>query len=407
MTGAVEQRLKGLLGPEGLERDPRGLPRAVPESDDALALVCQAALDEGWRFRLEGRGSWLSPDAPADFALSTRGLTRIVRVSPADLVATVEAGVTLEAIRAELARHRLWLALDPPGRPDRTIGSVAATGSAGPLRHGFGPVRDHVLGCTVCTGDGRLVAAGGRVVKNVAGYDLTKLHLGGFGGFGVITELHLRLRAEPAADVTLTARGGRHELVTAGQRVVEAQIATVTLELLSPALVALPDWTLAARIAGTPEGVQAEASRLARESGLHWERLPPERASTFWTLVSRAPLEGPVAIRLGGLLDGLDELVDLVIGALGEGLVSAGAGTGAIRWAGEARADALHTLRHQAAEREVPVTLERGPWQLRRAVGHFGAYREGVGVLIERLRETFDPRRVIAVALEGEVGGGR
>ena len=117
---------------------------------------------------------------------------------PADLVATVQAGVTLDALRAELDQHQLWLALDPPGRPDRTIGSVVATGTSGPLRQGFGPIRDHVLGSTVATGDGRLVEAGGRVVKNVAGYDLTKLHVGGFGGFGVVTEVHLRLRARPA-----------------------------------------------------------------------------------------------------------------------------------------------------------------------------------------------------------------
>jgi FAD/FMN-containing dehydrogenase len=319
----------------------------------------------------------------------------------------VEAGATLEAIHTELARDHLWLALDPPGRPDRSIGSVAATGTAGPLRHGFGPVRDHVLGCTVCTGDGRLVAAGGRVVKNVAGYDLTKLHLGGFGGFGVITELHLRLRAEPAADVTFVARGGRHELVTGGLLVMHAQVALVALELASPRLAGAPDWMLAARVTGTPEGVAAEAARLIGESGLGWERLAPEHAAAFWSAVAGGPLEVPASVRLGGLLDGLDDLIDLVQAELGEGLVTAGVGTGALRWAGEAEVSGLQRLRRQAAEREVPVTLERGPWPLRRAVGHFGAYREGVGVLVERLRETFDPGRVIAVTLEGEVGSGR
>jgi len=407
MTHPVERRLIGLLGSEGIERDPRGLPRAIPASADALAMVCQLAHDEGWRFRLEGRGGWLAPDAPADFALSTRGLTRIVSVSPADLVATVEAGATLDGIRAQLAHHRLWLALDPPGRPDRSIGSVAATGTTGPLRHGFGPVRDHVLGCTVCTGEGRLVGSGGRVVKNVAGYDLSKLHLGGFGGFGVITELHLRLRAEPAVDVTLMARGGRHELVTAGLLIAQARIAAVALELLGPGLAAAPEWTLLARVTGTPEGVEAETRRLAGESGVAWERLASDKAATLWSLVARAPLEGLVVIRLGGLLDGLDDLIDLVMAELGPGLISAGVGTGALRWAGDATAEALHTLRRLAAEREVPVTLERGPWQLRRAVGHFGAYREGVSVLVERLRESFDPGRVIAVTLEGEVGSGR
>ena len=401
MSEAVFARLRTLLGPEGVERDPRGLPRAVPESDDALALVCQAAQQEGWRLRLEGRGSWLAPDAPADFALSTRGIDRMVRVSPDDLIATVQAGMQLDVLRSALQAHRLWLALDPPGRPDRTIGSVVATGTAGPLRQGYGPVRDHVLGCTVATADGRLVDAGGRVVKNVAGYDLTKLHVGGFGGFGVITELHLRLRAQPAADLTLVVRGGRHALSGAGHRAVLAQIGLASLELLSPALAALPEWTLAARIVGTADGVETEATRLQAESGLEWERLSPERALAFWSLVARAPLGGTVSIRLGALLDGIDDVTDLVAELLDDGLVSAGLGSGMIRWAGDASTDALRALRRRAAEREVPVTLERAPWATRRVVGHFGAYREGVGQLVGRLRESFDPKGLIAVALEG------
>ena len=118
--------------------------------------------------------------------------------------------------------------------------------------------------------------------------------------------------------------------------------------------------------------------------------------------MARAPLGGSIAIRVGALLDGLPDITDLVIEHLGEGLLSAGLGTGALRWAGDAEVDALRALRHRAAEREAPVTLERAPWPIRRAVGHFGAYREGVGMMVDRLRSTFDPKGVIAVALEGE-----
>jgi FAD/FMN-containing dehydrogenase len=400
VSNALFDRLRLLLGPEGVERDPRGLARAVPESDDALALVCQAAQDEGWRFRLEGRGSWLPPDAPADFALSTRGLDRLVSLSPEDLVATVQAGMTMEALRAELASRRLWLALDPPGRPDRTIGSVVATGTAGPLRQGYGPVRDHVLGLTVATGDGRLVTAGGRVVKNVAGYDLTKLHVGGFGAFGAITELHLRLRAEPEANLTLLASGGRHALVDAGRQLVEARVDAAAMQLLAPAWAALPEWSLAVRLIGAEAGVRAEAERVRVATGLAWTPLSPDRDAAFWSLVARAPLGGTAVLRLGALLDGIDDAIDLLVTLLSDGLVSAGLGNGSLRWAGDATADAIRQLRHAAATREIPLTLERAPWTLRRAVGHFGAYHEGVGQLVGRLRETFDPKKSILVALE-------
>ncbi|MEP6574112.1 MAG: FAD-binding oxidoreductase, partial [Gemmatimonadota bacterium] len=178
MNEAIAERLRAQLGPAAVERDPAGLPRAIPESEEAVALVCRTAQEEGWRIRVEGRATWLPPDAPADLALSTRGLDRILSVSPADLVATVQAGVPLDALRRQLADQGMWLGLDPPGRPERTIGSVIATGTSGPLRQGYGPVRDHVLGCAVVTGDGRVIRAGGRVVKNVAGYDLTKLQVG-------------------------------------------------------------------------------------------------------------------------------------------------------------------------------------------------------------------------------------
>ena len=156
----------------------------------------------------------------------------------------------------------MWLAVDPPGRPERSIGSVIATATAGPLRHGFGPVRDHVLGCTVATGDGRLVNAGGRVVKNVAGYDLTKLQVGGFGGFGIIADVHLRLRALPRADVTLLARGARDALTSAARELMSAHLLPSALELLSPALAAEAEWVLAARFVGTDAAVQADVRRL-------------------------------------------------------------------------------------------------------------------------------------------------
>src|SRR6185295_20341640 len=105
---------------------------------------------------------------------------------------------------------------------------------------------------------GRLVSAGGRVVKNVAGYDLTKLHVGGFGGFGAIAELHLRLRARPEADFTCIARGGRDALVAAGRAAREARSGAVALELFSPALAAEAEWVLAARFMGLAPAVEAE-----------------------------------------------------------------------------------------------------------------------------------------------------
>ena len=401
MTDVIFARLRALLGTSGVERDADGLPRATPDTSDALSLVCRLAHEEGWKIRVEGHASWLAPDAPADLAVSTRALDQVVSVSPADLVATVQSGTPMESLRRRLADEGMWLALDPPGRPERSLGSVVASATAGPLRHGFGPVRDHILGCTVATGDGRLVKAGGRVVKNVAGYDLTKLQVGGFGGFGIIAELHLRLRALPRADVTLLARGPRDTLSSAARDMVEAQFLPGALELLSPALGADADWVLAARFVGTDAAVQSDVRRLGSVAELPWTPLPADRTAAFWGLVARGSLGGPITLRLGVLGSGVDDTIDILAHDLDEGLVSAGPGIGTIRWTGDAAVDRLRAVRRATAAREIPMTLERAPWPVRRALGHFGAYREGVGQLVGRLRDSFDPGQCLSVALEG------
>ena len=394
-------RLRALLGPAAVDRDPDNVPRVTPDSTDALALVCRLACDEGWKIRTEGLTSWLAPDAPADLAVSTRGLDEVVSVSPADLVATIQAGATMDEIRRRLAEQGMWLAVDPPGRPDRTLGSIIATGTSGPLRHGFGPVRDHVLGCTVVTGDGRIVKPGSRVVKNVAGYDLTKLHVGSFGGFGIVTEAHLRLRALPRADVTVISRGSRDALTAAARDLLEAGIGPAALELLSPALAAESEWVLAARFLGIDPAVQADVRRLPSDTETVWEQLPADRTAGFWALLARGALSGPVTFRLGVLPDGLDDALDLLAHDLDADMVAAGAASGSLRWTGEAPVERLRAVRRATAAREIPMTLERAPWSVRRALGHFGAYREGLGRLVDRLRDTFDPKQALSVALEG------
>jgi FAD/FMN-containing dehydrogenase len=102
-----------------------------------MARLFALAHARNWRARIEGQGTWLSSDAPADFAVSTRGLDRVVSVSPADLVATVDAGVAMGTLRRRLADDGMWLAIDPPGRPSGASGRSSPP-AGGPLRQGFG-----------------------------------------------------------------------------------------------------------------------------------------------------------------------------------------------------------------------------------------------------------------------------
>jgi len=403
-SGKAVDRLLAALGPEAVQLDTSGIPKASPATEEGVRLACQVASEAGWRIRVEGAGTWLPTDAPADFIISLHHLDEIVSVSSADQVASVCAGARFDDVKRRLAEDGMWLAIDPPGKPERTIGSIIATATAGPIRTRFGLIRDHVLGCSVVTADGRLVTAGGQVVKNVAGFDLTKLQVGGFGGFGIITTVHLRLRALPRADATVIARGSRDTLTAAGRSILAAGIEVAALELLSPTVAAEPEWVLAARVMGSEALVQSEVPRLSAASNLTWDRLSGERGGALWRLVATATEAAPVSFRLGVLVDGLDETIDTVTHDLDDGLITAGAATGGLRWTGIASVEQLRTVRHSMAQREIPLTLERAPWPIREPVGHFGAYREGVGHLVSRLRNTFDPNRRLSVALEREDG---
>ena len=397
-------KVRALLGRDAVLEGPDAVevPRVAPPTPDAVALLLGTAHEEGWRVRVEGTGSWLPPDAPADLTLTTRRLDRVTAVEPQDLVATAEAGIGWDALRQQLADRGAWLALDPPGVAGRSLGSVVATGTAGPLRAGFGPVRDHLLGVTFVTGDGRIIQGGGRVMKNVAGYDLTRLQAGAFGAFGVIVLVHLRLRALPRADETLVLEGPAEELLAAADEIRAAELAPAALELLSPALARRERWVLAARLVGSPAAVAAEAGDLRRVAGGRFAPLRAEEAHAFWSRAGEAFALRPVTFRTGGLPEGGEALLDLVRHQLSDEWVSAAPGVGSIRWAGEATVDRLRRLRRTLAGQEVPLTLERAPWVVRNAVGHFGAYREGVGPLVAGLRHTFDPKGTLVTAVEGD-----
>lgn len=175
---------------------------------DAVSAIRERIAEasrEGTALRITGQGTWLDAGRPVSGSdiLSTRELSGITEYVPGDLTLTARAGTTLEEIRAATAAHGQWLALDPYGSNDGSIGATIATGSAGPLQTSFGRARDLVLGLQFVTGAGLIARGGGRVVKNVAGFDLVRLLTGSWGTLGVITEVAMRLHARPEVDESL------------------------------------------------------------------------------------------------------------------------------------------------------------------------------------------------------------
>jgi glycolate oxidase FAD binding subunit len=180
---------------------------AVPDDVDGVARVLGVAGSAGKAVSPRGGGTQTAlgnrPER-LDLVVDTSRLDRITH-NPGDLTATVQAGVTLSELRARLAERGQFLAIDAP-LPDRaTVGGTLATGISGPARWQYGSPRDTVIGMTVVQPDGRITHAGGRVVKNVSGYDMARLHVGGLGTLGVIAEASFKLTPLPARQATVLA----------------------------------------------------------------------------------------------------------------------------------------------------------------------------------------------------------
>jgi glycolate oxidase FAD binding subunit len=178
---------------------------AAPADAAELAALLARANASGLAVVPRGGGTklaWGDPPKSADLVLSTLRLGEIVEHAAGDLTVTVQAGCTIDRLQRVLAEHRQRLALDPIHPRRATVGGVLATGDTGSLRGTFGPPRDQVIGITAALPDGSLARSGGRVVKNVAGYDLPKLFTGSLGTLGVITEATFRLHPLPHESLT-------------------------------------------------------------------------------------------------------------------------------------------------------------------------------------------------------------
>ncbi len=177
----------------------------APDSAEQVAEVLKCAAACGLGVIPVRNGTKLgigNPPRRYDLALSLKSLNRVWHYEPADLTVTVEPGMKLGDFQHFLARDGLWLPLDPRGGAQASIGGTLAANAAGPLRARYGAPRDMVLGMKIATADGKIIKAGGRVVKNVAGYDLGKLLIGSFGTLGVIVEASFKLYPRPGARAT-------------------------------------------------------------------------------------------------------------------------------------------------------------------------------------------------------------
>jgi glycolate oxidase FAD binding subunit len=284
----VLDKLRSLVGPEhvlaGVDCSPYVLegrtPDAVvfPGSKEEIGAILGLAGEEGIPVLPWGGGTAVgigAPPARVGIVLGTKRLDRVLEHEPGDLTATAEAGVTLGALQAHLGRRGQWLSLDPADRDVATVGGILASNASGPRRHLYGTCRDLLIGVTVVSADGTVVRGGGKVVKNVAGYDLPKLFIGSFGTLGVLVEATFRLRPRPDADRLAVVRFERlAESGAAARAIMASDLIPSALELVdagaSRALGLGEGSALFFGVDGIPEQVEwqcAELERLVRPLG--------------------------------------------------------------------------------------------------------------------------------------------
>jgi len=262
--------------------------------------------------------TWVRNSSATNLVISTCRLNRIIEHEPSDLIAVAESGVSLMAFNQELSQNGQWLPLDPPDNGRATLGGVVATGLGGAQQFAYGRPRGSVIGMKVVLADGSLIKAGGRVVKNVAGYDLCKLFTGSYGTLGVITQLNFKLRPRPIREQTLVAVGRESDLISHAQGILNSRLFPVGLELLSSALaqligIALKDNSsvLLVRFAGNEKGVRYQTAQALAELSKNQPEIE-EHDVGLWASLAAMPLTemSDLSWRASVLPDRVNKLID-------------------------------------------------------------------------------------------------
>jgi glycolate oxidase FAD binding subunit len=300
------------------------------------------------------------PPARAGLVLGLTRLRAIVEHEPGDLTVTAQAGLTLSELQTALRARGQWLSLDPPDAERATLGGVLAANASGPRRHLYGTARDVLIGVTVVTADGSIVRGGGRVVKNVAGYDLPKLFIGSQGTLGVIVEATFKLRPVPDDERLVAVRFERlKDAGTAVRALLGSDLIPSAIDLLdAPAAATLGvdggPATLVVGFDGLGEQVEWQVAQLAAVVGPCGGRTVAPLPATAWSGLARAAhgaFGTPAAVM------SLSVLPSLVADTMEQGASSARQRGLATAWSAHAGVGMVTGAVRAAGERQDPVTL--------------------------------------------------
>ena len=372
---------------------------AEPDSPEAFAAVLAHASTERLVTVIRGGGtklSWGRPPATVDLVISTSRLTRLIAHRHGDLTTTVQAGMTLRDLNAALSAERQWLPVES-AFSEATIGGMVATNESGPSRHRNGTPRDLIIGITLALTDGRLVKAGGTVVKNVAGYDLGKLMSGSHGALAGIVDVTFKLVPVPQTSATLVASYTDPAALTRDVAAIDAsQIEPAAFDVRCDAEAPLQ---LKLRVATSPAARDAQlAAAKALVSG-QASLLTDMAERETWAAQIDAPWHGDATVRFSWLPAALPKVLAILSEIRDTDSVSvtfAGRviGAGLARLSGDTRALAAAVRRLRASSDLGHVVLLRGSRELKEMVDVWGPPRSSDGA-VRALKQMFDPAGIL------------
>ncbi len=411
-----------------------------PRTVEQLSGVITLAHRHHWRILPCGSGTKLPWGGLAEgitIVVSTAKLNRLIEHAAGDLTVTAEAGMRLVDLQAILAKQGQFLPLDPAYAPDATLGGIVATADAGALRHRYGGVRDLLIGLTLVRSDGQVAKAGGRVVKNVAGYDLMKLFTGSWGTLGILSQLTLRVYPLPEASQTLVLTGDGQAIARATQALLSSALTPTAVELvIAPALPCLKQENaiaLLVRFQGIAVGVATQVQQfteVGQALGLAiattqaaTTQAATTQAATTQAATNQAPTnqaantqaneavwqqlqqlgdaapQDPVVTCKIGIIPSMAvlalEQIKALVPQLELAQVHAGRGVGRLRFASNDAALLLPQLRQICEAKGGFLTILEAPHALKQQVDVWG-YTGNAIALMQGLKQQFDPTNLLS-----------
>jgi glycolate oxidase FAD binding subunit len=384
---------------EGLEPSLVVEPGTIEETSEVMKLASR----EGLAVSPRGGGTKMglgNPPRQVDLILSTLRMDGIIEHVPGDQIVRAQAGLKLEDLQESLAGSDQLLGIDPP-EEGATVGGVVAANASGPRRLRYGTVRDLIIGIKVVLADGTVAKAGGKVVKNVAGYDLSKLFTGSLGTLGVIAEANFRLHPiRESARTVFVEVDDPAQIPEVAQALTHSSLSQFVLDALEMR------WengrgVIAALFEGIEPAVEAQSSAAAELLRSYGETnvLGKDDSDEFWDSFARRPwATGDVALKISAPPADLTAVLDSVLGAAEragvEARLSGHAGTG-VTFAGlsgedEGLVDVVEEVREIRVRRGGSVVVQEAPLSIKERLDVWGPAGDYLG-LTRRVKEKFDP----------------